>query len=393
MKKAIVTCLFGNYDELKPAPNYSGWDCILFTDSEPSDSKGWDVRVVEPTTDPKRQSRYYKIMLHKVLPEYYLYCYMDANMVLSKEPPSFPIWGIHPANRNVFQEGHRIIKLGKETSAEVRRQLTFYQGNRLRGIDPITMNGFFVRRNVDQINSLCDLWWEQIKQFSHRDQLSLGYVFEATNQKMENIVPFKAIKQYFRIASEHLVVTEKPTPNIHHITAGRADKDIGRAINEIVRGLPDDDWICLRDIDTFPTHHREFFKQCEDIAKAGDYQLVSCMTNRIGLQEQRYEGIESDDMDIRNHVKVGMKLFEKFGSQVKPTRHSLAGIMMLFPKSIWITVGGFDEGGILNNDYKFHDYSFSMKVKRAKGKLGIAKGIYLFHLYRMGFEHPTKHLY
>ena len=94
MKKVIVTCLFGDYDELNPAPKYKDWETILFTDSMPDDLKGWTVHLVEPSGDPKKQSRYNKIMLHKVLPDYYLYCYMDANMVLTREPPSHPIWGI-----------------------------------------------------------------------------------------------------------------------------------------------------------------------------------------------------------------------------------------------------------------------------------------------------------
>ncbi len=39
--------------------------------------------------------------------------------------------------------------------------------------------------------------------------------------------------------------------------AGRSDKNIGRAINEIVNALPDNDWICLRDIDTLPMYHEK----------------------------------------------------------------------------------------------------------------------------------------
>ena len=274
MKKVIVTCLFGDYDELNPAPKYKDWDTILFTDSIPDDPKGWTVHLVEPSGDPKKQSRYNKIMLHKVLPDYYLYCYMDANMVLTQEPPSNPIWGQHPYGHTIYQEAQRIVKLGKDNITEINRQMNFYRGNRMRGTDKITMNGFFVRRNTPEINHICEVWWEQVKQFSYRDQLSLPFVFEATNRKMENIVRTSEIRRYFKIVRAHTPKAEpRPIPNVHHITAGRGDKDIGKAINDIVRGVDDDDWICLRDIDSMPTNHREFFKQCEAIAQAGEFRV------------------------------------------------------------------------------------------------------------------------
>ena len=71
------------------------------------------------------------------------------------------------------------------------------------------------------------------------------------------------------------------TKYVHHITPGRADLNFGKAINHVIEFLPDDDWVCLRDIDTLPLHHRVFFKQCEDIANSGEWDLVSCKTNII----------------------------------------------------------------------------------------------------------------
>ena len=127
-----------------------------------------------------------------------------------------------------------------------------------------------------------------------------------------------------------------------------------------------------------PTNHREFFKQCEAIAQTGDYQLVSCMTNRSGLVDQVYTGVDFEDFDMRNHVQAGIDLFEKYGNHVQPTYKSVAGIMLMFPKSIWTKVGGFEEGGIVDKNFHFHDYNFSMEVKKAGGKIGIARGFTSF---------------
>ena len=48
---------------------------------------------------------------------------------------------------------------------------------------------------------------------------------------------------------------------IHYITPGHSDKNYGKAINDTIRHLPDNDWICLRDIDTMPAYHEKFFEQ------------------------------------------------------------------------------------------------------------------------------------
>lgn len=60
---------------------------------------------------------------------------------------------------------------------------------------------------------------------------------------------------------------------------------------------------------------------------------------------------------------------------------TVAGVMMLFPKSVWQKVGKFPEGGISIKG-EFVDYHFSRAVGKI-GKLGIAEGVYLFHAYRM----------
>jgi len=393
MKKAIVSCLFGGYDTLLQAPNYNGWTPILFTDSTPHDGKGWEIRLVDPSNDPQKQSRYYKIMLHEVLPEYDFYCYLDANISLLKEPPSTPIWATHPSKRNLWQEARAIVSLGKEESAVVNRQMVYYKNARVRGNVVIPANGFFCRNNNDLMNKICDLWYSQVKQFSYRDQLGLTYAMEFYNSSVEGLTIYNQVKPYFNITNPHIVIKNKPRVQVHHITAGRSDKNIGKAINDLVKGLPDSDWICLRDIDTMPMNHVDFFNQCEEIANNGGFELVSCMTNRIGIEDQQHNGIISDDPNIENHIKIGKELFEAHGSSVVRTFKTLAGVMLLFPKSIWTKVGGFDEGGIVDLNNHFHDYNFSIKVKRAGGSLGIAKGIYLFHLYRWGFDHPHKHLY
>jgi len=179
--------------------------------------------------------------------------------------------------------------------------------------------------------------------------------------------------------------------SVIHITPARSDKNLGKACNDIIRALPDDSWICQRDIDTLPLDHVSFIRQCEDIAKANEYGLVSCMTNRLGLPWQLvYDEIQPENqINMINEVDVAKNKAYKYGSTVEEAPREVAGVMMLFPKSVWLEVGGFKEGGIIFGNQML-DNIFYEAVKAKGHKVGIAKGIYLFHLYRFGKDRKDK---
>jgi len=111
---------------------------------------------------------------------------------------------------------------------------------------------------------------------------------------------------------------------------------------------------------------------------------VGCMTNRLGLHYQLVGGRKSNDSDILNHRKIAVELYNNHGIEIMPIQQVIGGLFMLFPKSMWRQVGGFPEGGIQIQGH-FFDYHFCKKVMQHRLRIGIAKGIYLFHYYR--FEH------
>lgn len=173
----------------------------------------------------------------------------------------------------------------------------------------------------------------------------------------------------------------KKKVHVHHITPGASDKNLGKAINILIEKLPEDDWICVRDIDTLPLHHREFFKQCEEIAERNEFGLVGAMTNRLGLKYQLHGGEISENYDMKHHINIAVERFDEYGSEVDESHFLIAGMFMLFSKKVWQEVGGFPEGRIQIRG-KFIDWLFSKAVEKAGYKIGIAKGIYLFHIYR-----------
>lgn len=180
---------------------------------------------------------------------------------------------------------------------------------------------------------------------------------------------------------------------IHYISAGRADLNLGKAINGTIKHFPEDDWICLMDIDTMPGYHEVFFKQVEDISKT-DFGIVGCIVNRLGLKYQLHLGELSNNTDWKHHREIAKLRYKEHGSKVEVLTQPLAGVFMLFPKKTWTAVGGFVEGGIINNGV-YIDNQFSRDVEKQGFKAGIANGIYLIHMYRpdaVDVRYGTKHL-
>lgn len=164
--------------------------------------------------------------------------------------------------------------------------------------------------------------------------------------------------------------------------------NIGKAYNEAISELPDDCYVCLRDGDTmFLTS--DWGQQIHDIIEANqEYDLIGCMTNRVSVKDQLPMGRFSDVPDIGVHVGIAEMLRYDGETSVFPAK-LIAGLCMIFHKSVWTKAGGFPE-----NDITF-DRVFCDKVLRKGGNIGIAKGLYVFHLYRWGSAKPQsdiKHL-
>lgn len=380
-KKVVYTIVLGEYDELSPAPKFEGWDFIVFTDDILLNADGWTKYLVEGGKDLQKESRRYKFLSHVYLKEYDLVCYIDGNVRLMSEPPSHPIWFSHRARNSVYEEAMtRSIDVDM-----IKRQIRYYMELRFSDKGGLYHNNFFVRSNRNDVqNKLMEKVWDIVSEHTAVDELAVPFAMWVTQTRMENIQSQALQSRYIKVKPHKKQIEDKRKVNVHHITPGRSDKNIGRAINEIVKELPDNDWICLRDIDTLPMYHEKIYQQCEEIAQAGEFDLVGCMTNRLGLHYQLVGGRKSNDSDIMNHRKIGVDLYNKHGNEIMPIQQVIGGLFMLFPKSAWKQVGGFPEGGIQIQGH-FFDYHFCKKVMQQRLRIGIAKGIYLFHYYR--FEH------
>ena len=176
----------------------------------------------------------------------------------------------------------------------------------------------------------------------------------------------------------------KSSPRIWYSNPYNSDKNIGKALNEFCELVPDGDWICLQDGDiAYLTP--DWGKQIEEVVRlhGSKYSLFGCLTNRLGRPIQRYKKEFSEDHDIRNHAAIARELSASHFAEVEDItdKRYIAGLFMLFPKSLYSRIK-------FKENCNYFDDEFSRDVVRAGGKLGLLKGLYVYHLYRIWSDTP-----
>jgi len=189
-----------------------------------------------------------------------------------------------------------------------------------------------------------------------------------------------AKKIYDRIMKEpnpKIEIKTKPTIYCFIAMTSEEKKDVGSTYNRYMELLNDDEWVCFLDHDAMFTTP-DWFKHLENIIKSNpEYGLLTACTNRIGNPEQRIAKLE-DTHDIMYHRAIGKRLQTQCGTAVNDVTHThcISGVVMAVNKSTWKKAGGF-KSGFLGVDNDFH-----LRVKKVGVKVGVAKGLYVYHYYR-----------
>lgn len=214
-------------------------------------------------------------------------------------------------------------------------------------------------------------------------------VISATKKQFDFIPKNK--KRYFDTLGSSAYFPYKSNPKIWYSNPYSTEKNIGKALNEFCELVPDNDWICLQDGDMMyltPDWGLQIEKAVE---KYGNhFSLIGCLTNKLGRDIQRYKGEFCNNENINYHFEIAEKLRKEHFAEIEDITHKkqIAGLFMLFPKSLW------NEIKFKENIPDFDD-EFSKEVINKGGKLGLMKGLYVYHLYRIWSDKPIgdkKHL-
>lgn len=156
------------------------------------------------------------------------------------------------------------------------------------------------------------------------------------------------------------------------------ESDLGRAYNEAMERLRDDDWAAFLDHDAMFTT-RDWYKQIVQAIEvnpaAGAFTAV---TNRIGTAYQLAKGIGWDNHQVAAHRLLGGRLLEKYGHTVRDITQGppLSGVVIVISKKSWLKIGKF-KSGFLGVDNRMH-----YDLRDAGYKIFLLPGLYVYHWYR-----------
>ncbi len=188
MKIAIYTAIFGNKDIIKQPINYKqeeGVDYFLITDNKKSYSFNYQIIYKKPIYDDiTKNARYYKIMGLDILKEYDFVIWHDANIqvmhneilnIIKFAQNSGFAFFKHPERNCIYDEAIKCIELEKDYPFKILRQVYSYYIAGIENKIGLYATGLFIKNNKFTYEDFLNLWWDEIKFKSRRDQLSLPY--------------------------------------------------------------------------------------------------------------------------------------------------------------------------------------------------------------------------
>ena len=189
-KKVVYTCITGDYDSLcNPKFITDGFDYVCFTDNKTIKSDVWDIRPLPKETEGLSQvkkQRFVKINPHLLLSEYDMSIWVDGNVTLKGDLNKFvksvmtSVCSVyvpkHPQRNCIYAEANVVVKMGKDKSDITKPQMERYRKEGFPEKYGLLQSNIMLRKHnkLDCIKLMED-WFKELKDGSHRDQLSFNY--------------------------------------------------------------------------------------------------------------------------------------------------------------------------------------------------------------------------
>ena len=189
-KKVVYTCITGEYDEIiEPSYVTSDFDYICFTDNTRLVSNVWEIRQIpeelNELSNVKKQ-RYMKINPHLYLSEYELSIWVDGNVNVKGDlnelldevlTDGYSVYiPQHPVRNCIYDEARAVVSMKKDTATNVNQQIDRYKNEGFPKNYGLLQSNIMLRiHNHKDCIRLMETWWDELKDNSHRDQLSFNY--------------------------------------------------------------------------------------------------------------------------------------------------------------------------------------------------------------------------
>ncbi|MBJ13389.1 MAG: hypothetical protein CMG62_10010 [Candidatus Marinimicrobia bacterium] len=186
----IYSALTDSYDNiLDPKTLPKNTDYILFTDDPTRiNSKIWKTKKINFSyRDPRRLAKIFKILPHYFFPNYKYSIWVDSNIEIINDlndlikisfenNDEFIAFFHHPDRSCIYDEAKNIINLGYSRKKIVLDQINHYKKLNYPKNNGLIAGRFIIRKhNNKKCIELMKKWWEEIDNYSIRDQLSFNF--------------------------------------------------------------------------------------------------------------------------------------------------------------------------------------------------------------------------
>jgi hypothetical protein len=191
VKLAVYTVITGGYDEIKePIFIDDNVDYYVITSNEISPNSVWkkiDINNLElMELSPLEQARYIKTHPHIFFSNYEYSMFIDGNVcITSSIRPLFytmieenKIMAIHRHQSRdcLYHEARIVYGLGLAKYDAIKNQITKYKKDKFPRHYGLFETNIIIRKHNDEnCIKIMEEWWNQIRMYTKRDQLSFTY--------------------------------------------------------------------------------------------------------------------------------------------------------------------------------------------------------------------------
>ena len=201
-KIVVYTAIFGEYDTLlMPEVLDDDVDYVCFADNEINGYGVWQIRPSPYfNTDSTRIARYVKTHPHKLFPKHNIAIWIDANISLRRSVYKYIEmiknsgngFGTipHPLRSSIYEEALACKELQKDETYVIDKQIERYNSLGEKNIEGLFETNFMIiDLHHKSFQMAFSKWWQEIQNYSRRDQLSLPWVVSSLKLSVTEILP------------------------------------------------------------------------------------------------------------------------------------------------------------------------------------------------------------
>ena len=198
-KICVYTCITGDYDNLIEIKNKEkNIDYYCFTNNKSIKSNTWNVIYIEEKLSNLLLARKIKILGHEIINNYDIQLWMDASVEFDKRILDFIktyktnkdnfVCFKHGERKNILEEMDACLRFRKERKDNINKLKEFYKKENYNYDNGLIESTVFIRNIKDPIVfKAMNIWFDTLKDYSYRDQLSFNYAVFKTGLKVKYI--------------------------------------------------------------------------------------------------------------------------------------------------------------------------------------------------------------